>query len=875
MKSHRGLASVIGAVFLIAIVIGALSYITYSLEIMGDFSEALITEESRIKDKQSEAFQITSIDFTTANKLDVVIKNIGQIPLKITTLYIDEIGVNDVVNKTTINKTISPGSSFDFISESIDIDIDPTKGYNLKLITSRGETQTFYLNSASQEPLDIQLIASPEIIPTRFSTTLMMVVVNNMSSNSPLINLTPIEPVCSGICEKLSGPTPATYDTLNRGDVAIFEWSYTLEGDDGESVTFTSGIQNGFPGNTDSETVTIKIVELSNIAGQSISTLGFGQTTSVENIFILHDETFGIPSGANNYQLSSLVPDSSGTPLTFDGIAPWLSTSSDTLTFWSANVTVTDAHFPAGNWNASLRYYHEPFPEAMSDDADHIWENGMAGGMKYHFEDVSESTKLYDSGQDSTCYNLATTGDAGVTNVLHSTTGGVNGSGAFIFDGDGYLTIESSAVRGQCNMLHSGDYSIAGWFKSTAASNYHDKQSIIYFWDDTDCALGSGNDDDDCAGYIVEIGDGTSDNHGKVFFTDGNDDLLRTICESDEPDGDGGDNYIDSNWHHFVATMDNGGCELWIDGDSKGTTPAADGSHHDPGSGEDVYIGANVTASAVVSDEFYGAIDDILFWVEFQLEQPDIDVLFAHSFGYGATKMDFLIGNYTDAGVLQDTIVDSQDYELKWGDPGHYAADGDDNGLYRGGNYTVSMPEVRLNLLPDNSRLGFTMSFASEEALYLTIDNSAFDGSGGNLLSSYLQPTTLISPQILPAFYTWDQDYPLVQFFAYSSGDEGSWFTYQGTRIVFNGTNGNYSGLVYQIDGVDMTINSDSPFIARNSDIDIDFYPPQAAPTIVPPGEDEKVIPGIYDVTVFLNGYNEDGTIFLRSINLGTITVVE
>ena len=45
MKSHRGLSSVVGAVFLIAIVLGALSYLTYSLEIMGNFSESLIAEE--------------------------------------------------------------------------------------------------------------------------------------------------------------------------------------------------------------------------------------------------------------------------------------------------------------------------------------------------------------------------------------------------------------------------------------------------------------------------------------------------------------------------------------------------------------------------------------------------------------------------------------------------------------------------------------------------------------------------------------------------------------------------------------------------------------------------------------------------------------
>jgi len=89
MKSHRALSSVIGAVFLIAILVGALSYISYSFELMGNFSEVLITEDSRLKEKQNEAFEITSVDFTAANKLDVVIKNTGQIPVKITTLYID------------------------------------------------------------------------------------------------------------------------------------------------------------------------------------------------------------------------------------------------------------------------------------------------------------------------------------------------------------------------------------------------------------------------------------------------------------------------------------------------------------------------------------------------------------------------------------------------------------------------------------------------------------------------------------------------------------------------------------------------------------------------------------------------------------------
>ncbi len=91
MKSRRDLSAVVGTVFLVAVVIGALSYVSFSLETMGNFSESLIAEESRQKDKQDELFEITSIEVQQGtNKLDGNIKNSGEIPLEITTLYIDE-----------------------------------------------------------------------------------------------------------------------------------------------------------------------------------------------------------------------------------------------------------------------------------------------------------------------------------------------------------------------------------------------------------------------------------------------------------------------------------------------------------------------------------------------------------------------------------------------------------------------------------------------------------------------------------------------------------------------------------------------------------------------------------------------------------------
>jgi hypothetical protein len=53
------------------------------------------------------------------------------------------------------------------------------------------------------------------------------------------------------------------------------------------------------------------------------------------------------------------------------------------------------------------------------------------------------------------------------------------------------------------------------------------------------------------------------------------------------------------------------------------------------------------------------------------------------------------------------------------------------------------------------------------------------------------------------------------------------------------------------------------------------FWHPQNIPTASEPIDADKIIPGTYGVTVYLNGYDEDGSIFVRSFELGSVLVVE
>ena len=179
-------------------------------------------------------------------------------------------------------------------------------------------------------------------------------------------------------------------------------------------------------------------------------------------------------------------------------------------------------------------------------------------------------------------------------------------------------------------------------------------------------------------------------------------------------------------------------------------------------------------------------------WNNYELTSSDVTALFGYSFGADATKMNFFINNATGTGTTVDNLATSLSYGLPWRDQMTYTAVND---LWLGANYTVSMPIVGLNLATEN-RLNFTMSYASGDPLYLRVDDSNMDGVGSNLLSSFIQLPPVDGP--LPVYYTHNRD-SKVTFFAYNSGTEGKWFTFQGTRVLFNGTNGHYTGIVYTL----------------------------------------------------------------------------
>lgn len=897
MTSHRGLSAVVGTVFLVAVVIGSLSYVSYSLEIMGNFSESLIVEESRQQAKQSEAFEIESIDVTASDQLDGVIKNTGEIPVELTTLWIDEQGVDDVVQKFTLNEELSPGESVD-ISSMVDFTMDSTKGYNMKVVSSRGEVNSFYVNSLANEDVYMTLTASPSVIPSTFSTTLVYTVVNNMTNGNYLYNLTPLmndtkQTLMSESVglekSRVSGPTPESYDSLGPGEVAVFTYVYELTGDtDLDVQTFNVTLANANSGNEALADVSIKTVPLATDAGSALTSLGLTETESeLTDVMYFHIDTSLTPNG--EWAMDGSSPNSGGTTQSPNG---------NTLEFLSAPVTEVTT-VPIGEYTAALNYYTSPVPLNIPQPSFAFFMDCRDCGDN---NQIGSSVNDYNLDEGLTEYNSPEfSGDGGA----ETPGGGPDGDDYYHFDdGDNeelYTNyfLDHGTYRGDMQVGHYPDAD-AFWVRIDPTSDT--KVPLIVAYE-------SDPDHNDYYGFWlidgrdIRYGWETAHEHHNSYPDTRN-------CDS--PAGDG-ISYDDGQWHHIVGIReDKYQCKLYIDGKLMASANSGDigddeVDHEYWSIGYDPEQGGDFTGD-VASWIHWNGVDGDLSSIP--TTQQQVTDLYYTNYGINATRLMMSVEVVDQAGTTQITEVISptevqlpfkdvvlgneQDQSGDWlnvdttnsTDAKYYGdADGDTKVDFQG-NATLSSTEI-ITLQP-TERLKLTLDWDSvtkADQQNLPINIMWDDSAGWTLPAgpSYLQ-TPEPTPR-WPTFLSFAYDENLT-FRAYNEGPEGIWFTFPGTRFVLTTEDGlnSYAAMPRYVNYTTAPTPAstwavidperDSMYIPAEYFAEIDFWQIQAPPSMTDsPCNGCDVPTGDYDAALYLNGYDEAGETFLKTVDLGLVHI--
>lgn len=266
MKSRRALSTVVGAVFAIIALTSTVTYVSYSMGILDNYNQSVLTKNQQLSDVNKEKFQISSVTVPSNGRLNMTIVNTGSLPINFTKIWIQNTSASDWVHSyTPTNSFVVPGGTLKKIGQDIPVSINSLNSYNIKIVTNRGNSQQVDVNSANTYPINIQLMALPPSISSGFKTELVMTVTNN--GTGTLTNLVPIlTPNGSPTATCTPDPvSPAKYDTLAPGNTAIFSWSVMASGtQDGQTCNFGAQLRNGYAKNFGNATITVTTVKLAN-----------------------------------------------------------------------------------------------------------------------------------------------------------------------------------------------------------------------------------------------------------------------------------------------------------------------------------------------------------------------------------------------------------------------------------------------------------------------------------------------------------------------------------------------------------------------------------------------------------------------------------
>jgi hypothetical protein len=822
-QTRKGISSIVGTVFSVIVLASVITYVSYSLNILDDFNQGVLAKNEETLDRGKEDFDVLSANIKNS-KFNITISNTGTLPIEITKMWVQNKSTTDWVNGYDIGKSVSPDGVLTNIGKDISLYASTTNAYDIRLVTSRGNAKEFSVNSGNLEPLDLQLFVLPGTVPSGFTTTVLLTVTNNMSSNKILTNLVPTITSVGGASATLqSGPNPPKYDTLLKGDTAYFKWIYKVSGDTGQTVTFTASIQNGYPENDVSDTATLSDVIFAIQSGASVETQGITVPPTADDILVLHLETSDALNGRQMYSGSA---EASG--LSID------TSTATTSIFYTKNDTAVLVN--DGNWNASLRYISKPLPDSIGTSADLI----------YHFES-NDLQKTLDSSGNARDINIPTpTGTPQFGNYgQHSTK-------AFKFNGVDQYLYGPSTLNSHDDIKGYPDVT-AGWFKAVSPQNV---KSVIY-------RVGNNPSGEY---YEISLGNGVPANNGKLYFnytTKTPTSTPQGLCESNSSILNNG------NWHHFVAYRNNDFyCKLYINGTltlgGEDATTCTSGCSSQEAKNVDVSGPANIGRNPATAGEYFnGQIDGLFHWNSgIVLSDKNALDLFNADYGPNAHKMTFKYEETDNLGNNQQLIKQDANYVLPFHD-----GKANPSGWTSNVNYSTIIPDLLID--PEN-RLKFSFNWNSGLNMTIRID----DANLSNPKSTYIQMPNVTSS--FPSYYEYKTStFPSIKI--YNKGPYSSWLTYL-SRLTFDhiSTNSSYASHIKDVEGQTLNtgVEKDSILLKVNQTYTMTYQKPRSIPDATNQGNTNLITSGQYRMYVFFSGYDEQGNIFLRTVYFGIVRVI-
>jgi len=282
-KHRKGLSSVVGAVFMILVMIGALNLTIWTLRQQDSVSQAVLDRTNSQLNKLNENIMIKDVRLTTTaplNRLNITVANSGGSTAQLASIYIiNETASPKTQYNYTLTDTVNGRSSVKNIGTNIAFTVKDLTNYSVRIVTKAGNSAAINIGSLSTKPLQMIMFAIPSTLAPGGGNVTLMLSINNNYTDTAFPKGISANMTYSGACTPTSlYPCTVTKQSssllgngtiIAPGSTALYKWVYNVNAPDGTTYTFTAKIVNGVVGNTATARVTLKLLDASrsNTAG--------------------------------------------------------------------------------------------------------------------------------------------------------------------------------------------------------------------------------------------------------------------------------------------------------------------------------------------------------------------------------------------------------------------------------------------------------------------------------------------------------------------------------------------------------------------------------------------------------------------------------
>jgi hypothetical protein len=225
-QRNEGVGSIIGAVFIMLILLSGLTFYATYLNITDHYSETTQSMGDLSWSQNQERIVIKQVSLTTNNNLNLTVENQGSVHSHLIWLgMFNKSAVPENQSYYTLDESLNPSETRNIVSSF-------TVAHNLKyvvqLVTELGNTvqNVFYPASAAQCALS--LTVAPPTTYAGNNVTVMLTVTLNDTEVDIVQNITASISAAPTNWVELVGNSPLTVTGLARGENAFFWWVYNI-----------------------------------------------------------------------------------------------------------------------------------------------------------------------------------------------------------------------------------------------------------------------------------------------------------------------------------------------------------------------------------------------------------------------------------------------------------------------------------------------------------------------------------------------------------------------------------------------------------------------------------------------------------------------